>query len=427
MTDDERAQSIPSRWLDEVSELIAIPSVSADPSRSSALRAAGDWVSAFVRDIGGTSEVVAPEGRPVIVGRVCRSVALTPTPRTVVLYGHFDVQPEGDRGAWETDPFVPAIRDGSIYARGSADSKINLYILLRAVAELVDRQELPVDVVFIADGEEEIGGTGAARFIEAPAEPLGDACLLYDGTLHPDGTPVFTTSLRGLLYYSLLVQAPWDDLHSGYWGGIAPNAVHALVSVLHAVMPMAEPLVSQATGSNEPDGRDAEWYEEAIAATVLDINGVQGGETGMMKTIIPGSARANLSLRVAPGESLTRVAGYVEARMEAAVPAGIELDVERIAAVPSVRLDPGHPVLDAVAAAFAEVFEQRPLLRPSGATVPVAGALHDSGIPTVITGFASTDANKHAANERFELAVLPRAVDATCRALVALGDSKGGA
>jgi acetylornithine deacetylase/succinyl-diaminopimelate desuccinylase-like protein len=221
-------------WLDELSEFLRIPSVSADPRHGADVRRAAEWVCEFVRAAGGAADVVDWNGRPLAVGELPASRDPASAP-TVLCYGHFDVQPPDPLELWQSPPFEPEIRDGRLYARGVADDKGQLYMLLAAGRELARRGELPVNLRFACDGEEEIGGESIVEYLADDDRPT-DAAIVFDmGMVAPD-LPAFTVGVRGIVSFHLTLRTGASDLHSGFYGGAALNAAEALVETLAALL-----------------------------------------------------------------------------------------------------------------------------------------------------------------------------------------------
>jgi acetylornithine deacetylase/succinyl-diaminopimelate desuccinylase-like protein len=436
-------------WLEELFDWLRIESVSADPARADEVRAAGAWVCDFVRRIGGSCELVpTAAGPPLAVGEVRASADADRAP-TVLVYGHFDVQPPGDSRLWDSPPFDPEVRDGWIYARGAADDKGNLYLLLKAVELLAAAGELPVNVRVACDGEEETGGDSIVEFLQAD-EQGADACLIFDGDMPERGLAAFNLGTRGLVYFHVRARTGERDLHSGIYGGAALNAVHALMRALTAVAAIPDELragvaapteeelagwrelepgakVLAAEGAQPADGRAAdEFYVRTFAAPAVDVNGIHGGEPDLVKTVLPVEAHANVSIRLAPGQEVEEIARAFERVLRAAAPAGTDLHVER-----RNESGPGLVASDALAVklaqdAFEGVLGRRPLLLRTGGTLPIVPALAARGIATVLTGFGAPGHNMHSPNERLPLEYLVSGVDAareTLRAFGALRDA----
>jgi len=432
---------VPEAWFDELAELIAIPSVSADPARAEDVGRAAGWLAGFVRGAGGSAEVVPTETQPLIVGELPASSGQrrgqTPV-TTVLVYGHVDVQPPDPLELWESDPFTLEERDGWLYARGVADDKGQLYMLARAAAELHAAGELPVNVRFACDAEEETGGHQIVDFLAAD-ERGADAALIFDSGMTRRGVPEFAVATRGLVYFHLTVRTGGRDLHSGLFGGAALNALHALNETLAAVraengrLPeplrqgIAEPtdeeraawaeLVSGAemlaeAGARPTDpGAADEFYLRTTAEPALDVNGIAGGSPVLQKTVLPVEADANLSIRLAPGQDVETIAAAVEQLLREAAPAGAELELTRLSSAAAGLVPPDAPAVQRAQEAFERVMGRRPLLVRSGGTLPIVPALVDKGIPTIVTGFATPESNIHSPNERLFAEYLPLGIE----------------
>src|SRR5881227_1567687 len=222
------------RWLDELREFISIPSVSADPAHQDDLRRAAEWVRDFVKRAGGEAELVPKGTRDLVIGDIPASTNGTGAP-TVMIYGHFDVQPPAPLELWESPPFELEERDGWYYARGIADDKGQLFTLLKAAELLRAADALPVNIRVACDGEEEIGGHSIVEFLEQD-ERGADACIIFDGGMTRPEQPEFGLATRGLVGFHVTVRTGERDMHSGYYGGAALNAIHVLVQGLSAVI-----------------------------------------------------------------------------------------------------------------------------------------------------------------------------------------------
>ena len=221
-------------WFEELGELLRIPSISADPAHAADVLRAGEWVCAFIRDAGGTCELVDWNGQPLAIGEIPASTNPETAP-TVLCYGHFDVQPPDPLELWESDPFEPEIRGDYLYARGAVDDKGQLYMLLAGARELAQAGTLPVNVRFCCDGEEETGGHSIVEFLAAD-ERGADAAVIFDSGMIRRDVPAFNLSSRGVVYLHVTLRTGERDLHSGVFGGAALNAAHALMSTLGALV-----------------------------------------------------------------------------------------------------------------------------------------------------------------------------------------------
>jgi acetylornithine deacetylase/succinyl-diaminopimelate desuccinylase-like protein len=432
--------AVEQAWLDELAEWLAIPSVSADVEHAADVRRAGEWLCDRVRMIGGEAEIVDWDGSPLAVGEIRASSGADEAP-TVLCYGHFDVQPPAPLELWESPPFEATVRDEWVYARGVADDKGQLYLLLKAAERLVAEGALPVNLRFTCDGEEETGGHSIVDFL-AEDERGADACVIFDSDMVARGRPAFNIATRGLCYFHLRMRTGARDLHSGIYGGAALNAIHALVRSLAAlqgdngrlpeplragiVPPTEEELESwrelpsgdhelTSQGARPIDARAAEeFYVRTWAEPALDVNGIEGGSPQLQKTVLPVLAEANMSIRLAPGQDPMEIAPVVERLMREAAPEGAELEAELWSWSEPGLVPPDAPAIQLGLDAFERALGTRPLLIRSGGTLPIVPALSKRGIPAILTGFALPDSNIHSPNERLLVEYVPLGVGAAC-------------
>ena len=437
-------------WLDELREFIAIPSVSADPAHQDDVRRAAEWVRDFVRRAGGEAELVPHGERDLVIGDIPASTNGAEAP-TVLVYGHFDVQPPAPRDLWESPPFELPERDGWCYARGIADDKGQLYTLLKA-AELLSRDgALPVNLRVACDGEEEIGGHSIVDFLRED-ERGADACVIFDGGMTRPEQPEFALATRGLVGFHVKVRTGTRDMHSGYYGGAALNAIHALMQALSPLLArdglLPEPLrvgrtplsdAERASLDGLPSG--AELLEEAGATPLdrtaaddfyvrtwaepsLDVNGIYGGKPDFVNTTLVVEAHARFTIRLAPGQDPDVIFGAAERILREAAPEGAELEIEQENSAPPGVFSPDSPAIRLGMDAFERALGARPLLVRVGGTLPIYPALAEKGIPTIGTGFALRESNVHSPNERLRVEDVDRAVSAATelyRSLAALG------
>jgi acetylornithine deacetylase/succinyl-diaminopimelate desuccinylase-like protein len=355
------------------------------------------------------------------------------------------VQPPEPLELWESDPFVATVRDGWLYGRGATDDKGQFFMLLRAVAELAAEQSLPVNVLVLGDGEEEVGGTTAWTWLRDAARRV-DTALVFDGP-SDSGEPELVLATRGLVSVEVAVTTGEVDLHSGHYGGVALNAVNALVEALAEVLPREGVLPRELhAGVVQPsDDERARWstagdpaaelerrgarplpgalgaYEDRRwAQPSLDLHGILGGKPGRRNTSIPVRASAELSVRLVPDQEVDEIGSAVERLLRRAAPPGATLEVAWDG-VPPARIDPGAEVVRVAADALERGFGERPRLVRAGGTLPVFSALAELGIPPVLLGFGVPEGNQHAPNERLPLAALPRGIRAARAILIALG------
>jgi acetylornithine deacetylase/succinyl-diaminopimelate desuccinylase-like protein len=398
---------------------------------------AAEWVRDFIRDAGGEAEVVQTGNHPLVIGELRASQNADDAP-TVIAYGHFDVQPPEPLDGWESPPFEPAVRDGWLYARGVADDKGQLYLLLKSAALLAAEGALPVNVRFTCDGEEESGGKSIVEFLEAD-ERGGDACVIFDGHLLEPGVPIFEIATRGIAYFHVKVRTGERDLHSGLYGGAAMNATHALMQVLGAVLPRdgrlpeslyagmirpsdeeiaswseleSGPAGLAKAGARAADARAAEelylrtWVEPSV-----DVHGLTSGSPVLQKTVIPVEAEANVSIRLVPGQDDKSIAAEMERLMREAAPEGADVEIDFLASAPAALVRPDDPAIKLGQDAFERVVGRRPLLLRVGGSLPVMAALEQKGIPTILSGFDLPEGNIHSPNERFRVEHIPLGVE----------------
>jgi acetylornithine deacetylase/succinyl-diaminopimelate desuccinylase-like protein len=432
-------------WFDELAEFLRIPSISADPAHKADVLRAGEWVCERVREAGGECELIDWHGQPLAIGEIRASHDPDSAP-TVLCYGHFDVQPPDPLELWESDPFEAEIRGDYLYGRGTVDDKGQLYMLLAAARELAQAGELPVNVRFTCDGEEETGGHSIVEYLEQD-ERGADAAIIFDSGMIQRDLPAFNVATRGVIYWHLTLRTGERDLHSGMYGGAALNAAHAMIKMLNGLVahdgtlvdelrvgraePTAEELAgwqalpAGATelsdqGARPKDARAAEdFYLRTFAEPAIDVNGISTGSPQLQKTVLPVEAIANVSMRLAPGQQIDDVAPVVERLLRESAPEGAELEIERWSAAPPGLVPPDAKAIQLGLDAFEKVLGVRPALIRSGGTLPIVPALADKGIPTVITGFGLPDSQIHSPNERLVAEYVPLGTAAARELLLA--------
>jgi acetylornithine deacetylase/succinyl-diaminopimelate desuccinylase-like protein len=424
-------------WRNELAEFLAIPSVSADPAHREDVKRAGEWVCDFIRRVGGTAELTPFGEKELALGEIRASHDPENAP-TVLVYGHFDVQPPAPLELWESDPFELTIKDEWAYARGVTDDKGQVFILLKAAQRLAEAKELPVNLRFAFDGEEEIGGSTVVDWLEIDDGPA-QAAVIFDGGMLRTDIPVFDLSTRGLIAFDVKVRTGERDLHSGMYGGAALNAIHVLMHLFSQVLagpdgrlpeplrqgiapPAAEELSAWAAlppGSDEMRGQgarpldanaEAEFYTRTWAEPSADVNGIIGGKPGVRNTTLSVQAFGEFTIRLAPGQDVDTIGAAAETLLRDAAPAGAEVDIAWKGAPPSL-FRPDSPAIQLGLDAFEQVLGVRPLLVRSGGTIPLMPALGAKGIPTIMTGFGLPESNVHSPNERFLVRYFEQGVD----------------
>ena len=437
-------------WFDELREFIAIPSVSADPAHQDDLRRAAEWVRDFVKRTGGEADLVPKGTRDLVIGDIPASSNGGGAP-TVLIYGHFDVQPPAPLDLWESPPFELEERDGWFYARGIADDKGQLYTLLKAAELLRGDNALPVNIRVACDGEEEIGGHSIVEFLEED-ERGADACIIFDGGMTRPEQPEFALATRGLVGYHVKVRTGERDMHSGYYGGAALNAIHVLLQGLSALLarkgllpdqlrvgrtalsdvevasldklPTGAQILDDAGATPLDPNAEEQFYDRTWAEPSLDINGIYGGKPEFVNTTLVVEAEARFTIRLAPGQDPDTVQSAAEKLFRAAVPSDADVTLTRENAAPPGVFAPDSPAIQLGLDAFERAVGVRPILVRVGGTLPIYPALAAKGIPTIGTGFALRESNVHSPNERLRVQDVDRAVAAATelyKGLAALG------
>jgi acetylornithine deacetylase/succinyl-diaminopimelate desuccinylase-like protein len=413
--------------LDELCDWLRIPSISSGGGDPADLRRAAEWACERVLAAGGTAEVLSGYGNPLCVGELRARRADAPT---VLIYGHYDVQSPDPRRLWTSDPFDPVVRDGRLYARGASDDKGNFLPLLHVACGLARSGELPVHVRIVLEGEEEVGGSNVLRYI-AQDERGADCAVVFDGGMIDEHRPALHIAVRGVVMAHLRVRTAGRDLHSGVYGGAAMNAGHVLMQMLAHVLPGPDGRVRDelragllspgpeevaswaelpagagvlaGAGAHEiAPGAAAELYARTWAGTSVDVNGIESGDALQRRTIIPCTASARLTVRIALGQSGSEIAATLERILREAAPAGAEIELEVEPGEPA-GFDPADPVLGLAREAIGRAAGSRPLFVRTGGSIPILGALARRGIPTVLSGFALDADGIHGPDESYRL------------------------
>lgn len=415
------------RLLADLIEWLRIPSISSGGGDAADLRRAAEWASERILAAGGSCEILAGYGNPLVVGELRAARADAPT---VLIYGHYDVQSADPRAAWTSEPFEPVIRDGRLFGRGASDDKGNFLPLLFVACELAAAGTLPVNVRVLCEGDEEALGDGVLRFVAAD-ERGADCVIVFDADMLNERTPALTLAVRGTIACRVSVRTGARALHSGVFGNAALNATHALVQALAAVLPgpdglLPEPLRAgihppspselAAWRALQPGGEilasvgvapshpaaGATFYERTWADASLDVSGIEGGDAGQQRTIIPHEASARLNMRLAAGQDPEAIRDTLERLLRAAAPAGATLELSAFS-MPGAGFDPEEPALRLAAEALERTCGVPCVLKRSGGSIPVLAAFAKRGIPVICSGFALEDDRIHASDESFRI------------------------
>jgi len=418
-----------SRIREELFEFLRIPSVSAKSENDADVARAAEWLRNSLVNAGLKATIHQTPGHPVVIGE-WRGAEGAPT---VLVYGHYDVQPPEPLELWTSPPFEPTIRNGNIYARGSVDDKGQLFLHVKALeAHLKTRGKLPVNVVLIAEGEEEVGSDNLEAFVEAQKDLLAaEAVVISDSAMFAPGQPSILSSLRGLAYFEINVVGPTVDLHSGAYGGAVINPATALariVATLHdenwhvaidgfydsvrdwpaAVreqmrgLPFDESVFQDETGSPSLGGeRGYTTLERLWSRPTCEVNGLLSGYTGEgAKTVLPSCAMAKVSCRLVPDQKPTEIVKLMQAHVDKVTPEGVKATVKYLHGGRPWRAELKGPLFDAAKRALATAFEKEPVVVGEGGSIPVVGDFEKVlGAPVLLVGFGLPGENAHAPDE----------------------------
>ncbi len=438
----------------ELCDFLRIPSVSTLPAHREDVRAAARWVADYLRAIGLEAELIEGQGHPLVYAEWLGARGRP----TVLGYGHYDVQPADPLDLWTAPPFEPTVRDGSLYARGAADDKGQLFTMLAAIrAYLETGRPLPVNVKLLIEGEEECGGAAIEAYVRAHADRLrAQAALVLDSGMFAPGIPAITLGLRGIVMTEVFVTGAARDLHSGLYGGAAPNPFIALAEIITGLKdPQGRVLVPHFYDRVVPPHPDerAGWErlpfdEEAFrrdevgapalvgepecsvlerlwARPTLDVHGMPGGFTGEgSKTVIPARASAKISMRLVPEQDPDEIFRAFQAHVRSLTPRGTRADVRLYHAAAPVVISPGQPAIAAARRALTEAFGREAVFIRTGGSVPVVAEFtRRLGLPAVVTGWALPDAGLHSPNEKLDLGHFHTGIAAVIRFLEQMAEA----
>lgn len=420
--------------LQQLMDLLRIPSVSALSEHKDDVRRAAEWLAAELRRIGlSRVEVMETGGHPVVYAERLDN----PGGPTALIYGHYDVQPVDPLELWTTPPFEPDIREGKLYARGASDDKGQVFMHLKVIEALLAVEgKLPVNLKLLIEGEEEIGSENLERFIAGHKELLkADVVVISDTALYARGVPSLTYALRGLAALEVHVTGAKGDLHSGAFGGAAPNAAQALVQLLATLhrpeggvavagfYDQVRPLTQEERDGFAALGFDEEKLkadlgvdalpgepgytalERLWARPTLEINGIFGGFQGEgTKTVIPARAGAKITCRLVPDQDPEQVLDAIEAHLKAHCPPGVKLEVRRMGGAPAAITPIDHPAIRAAMKALSDAYGAEARFVRTGGSIPIVSTFGSLlGTPCILMGFGLEEENFHAPNEHFHL------------------------
>ncbi len=429
------ARSRQSAHLDELKELVSIPSISSQPDHKPDIARAAQWLASHLLSVGmQRAQIMPTPGHPVVYAEWLGAGADKPT---VLVYGHYDVQPVDPLNLWQSDPFKPEVRGENLYGRGASDDKGQVFLHIKAAESyLKSSGKLPVNIKFLIEGEEEMGSPNLDPFIEANPKLLAaDAALISDTGMPAAGIPALTYGLRGICYMQIEIVGPRRDLHSGSYGGAVYNPIQALAEIIasmkdargHIMIPgfydrvlpldkeerqvLARTPFDEAAFRAEA-GVSATWGEEGYtvleqitARPTLDANGIWGGYEGEgSKTVLPSHAGAKISMRLVPDQDPAEIASLFEAHVRRVAPPQVQVTIRNLHGGKPAIVDRNASVMQAAAQALERAFGREPVYVREGGSIPVVSTFKRVlGIPTVLVGFGLPDDNLHSPNEKFYL------------------------
>jgi acetylornithine deacetylase/succinyl-diaminopimelate desuccinylase-like protein len=418
-----------ARIRNELFDFLRIPSVSAKSEHNADTKSAAEWVKSSLDRIGVPAKIYPTAGHPVVVGEWRNA----PGAPTVLIYGHYDVQPAEPLDLWTSPPFEPTVRDGKIFARGSVDDKGQLFLHVKALeAHLATRGRLPVNVVVIAEGEEEIGSEHLASFVKDQKKLLkADAVVISDSAMFAPGLPSILSSLRGLAYFEINVQGPKGDLHSGSYGGAVVNPAMALARILATFhdenghiaipgfykkvrvwdpkirkqmrsLPFDDKTLMKETGVNALGGEKGyTTLEKLWTRPTCEVNGLLSGYTGEgAKTVLPAKAMAKVSCRLVPDQDPADIEKLMKAHVAKVAPKGVKVTVQHLHGGRPWRAELNGGIYDAARSALRAAYGKEPVITGEGGSIPVVGDFERIlGAPVLLVGFGLPGENAHAPDE----------------------------
>ncbi|QYR19602.1 dipeptidase [Paenibacillus sp. sptzw28] len=427
-------QNLRKQQLEELKQWLSIPSISAQSEHKADMNKAAEWLADALNRAGLQNvEVHQTEGHPIVYADHLHA----PGKPTVLVYGHYDVQPVDPLHLWTTPPFEPDIRDGKLYARGATDDKGQVFLHIKAIEAILKQEErLPVNIKLCIEGEEEVSSRNLPPFLTTNRDKLAaDVVLISDTSLLEPGRPAISTGLRGLCSLEVTVNTANTDLHSGTYGGGVPNALHALVLLLASLhddrgrvsvdgfyegVPELSPLMREEFAKQMLDedqlkaslGLDALYGEEGFsfvervgARPTLELNGVYGGFQGEgTKTVIPKEAHAKITCRLVGDQDPQDILDKIKRHLLKHVQPGAQLQIKDGEKARAFNIDPSDRMLQLAADAYEDVYGTRALFTKDGGSIPIVATFsRELAAPVVMMGFGLPDENLHAPNEHFHL------------------------
>jgi acetylornithine deacetylase/succinyl-diaminopimelate desuccinylase-like protein len=422
------------RYLEELKAFLAIPSISALPAHAADVKHCADWTADEMRRIGLQNvRLLETPGYPVVYGDWLGA----PGKPTILFYGHYDVQPVDPLNLWDSPPFEATVRDGEIYARGSADDKGQVFMHFKAVeAHLKQNGKLPVNIKFMIEGEEEVGSAHLDDFVRSHKDDLkADVVVISDSPMFTRGVPSMCYGLRGLVYFQIDLRGSSTDLHSGSFGGAVVNPAMALAQMLAQMkdrsgrikipnfyddvlalsaeeraawetLPFNEKKYRQDFGIPKVFGETGySTLERTWARPTFEVNGLLSGFTGEgAKTVLPAVAMAKVSMRLVPNQEPDKIANLFEAYVKDVAPKSVELKITRMHGGKPWMTSYDNPFVQAAGRAIEKGFGRKPVFTREGGSIPVVSTFQEElGLPSVLFGVGLPDENAHAPNEKLDV------------------------
>jgi acetylornithine deacetylase/succinyl-diaminopimelate desuccinylase-like protein len=428
--------------LDSLSEILEIQSISSDPSFKPQLSKAAEWIENHLINIGiPETKILKTQQHPVVFGEFSKHGKEKPT---VLIYGHYDVQPPDPLELWKTEPFSPTIIDNLIYARGASDMKGQLLVILSAIQAINATSELPINIKFMIEGEEEIGSPSIEEFLKSNRELFeSDFVFNLDAGMISKTQPTIVYGLRGLAYFEIHIKGPGHDLHSGLFGGIVMNPIQALATIISGMVDDKGviqlpgfyddvlPLSIEEKNQLKKLGFNNDYYLDQTEAKALfgeegytsierigsrptlDVNGIVGGYTGEgPKTVIPSKAIAKLSTRLVPNQTPEKVKDQLHEYMKQHAPNQIEWEVKQLSSDPACITDPKFYATRCFAETLQTVWGKEPIYLREGGSIPIVSHMQNIlGIESILSGFGLPEDKIHSPNERMDLDVFWKGIE----------------
>lgn len=429
-------------YYKDLEEFLQIQTISSDSQYQDEMRKGADWIVKQLKSMGASdTKILETQKHPVVYGKISSS---EDDALTILVYGHYDVQPPDPIELWESPPFIPEKRDGNLYARGSSDMKGQFMVTLNAIKAIKEAGSLPVNFKFLVEGEEEIGSPSIKSFLETNKALFeSDFVLNLDAGMISKKKPTLVYGLRGLAYFEVAVKGPGQDLHSGLFGGVVYNPIHALCKLIagmkdeNGVIQLPGfyddviPLTVEDKEALEKLGMDESFYksqtnvdklfgengftpiERVGGRPTLDVNGIYGGYTGEgPKTVIPSVAKAKISMRLVPDQTPVKVWKQLERYFEIQAPEQVSWKIEMLSSDPACVTDPDFYAVKCFSESIEAIWDVEPVYLRGGGSIPIVSYMKEIlGLESVLSGFSLPEDNIHSPNEKLDLDVFHKGVE----------------